>query len=112
MGRIRALEIEQRAGVLDSEKQGGKEENGNLIVRSKGLGTFIHSTNLCDASEQGPRCPLGNSSGKSEYHVASVQVIQVPECACASLGGQERMESGERPNRGDSLAEAGRTSRS
>lgn len=87
MGRIRALETEQKAGVLDSEKQA--EENGNLIVRSKGLSTFIHSTNLCNASEQGPRCPLGNSSHKGEYHVASVQEIQVTGCACANLGGQK-----------------------
>lgn len=45
MGRIRALETKQRAGVLDSEKQGVKEENGNLIVRSKGWALlFIQQT--------------------------------------------------------------------
>lgn len=73
-----------------------KEENRNLIVWSKGQGTFIHPTNLCDVPEQGPQCPLGNNSGKGEYHEASVQVIQVPGCACVSLG--TKMESGERLN--------------
>lgn len=72
MSRIRAAETEQKGRCLDSENKQRRKKTKNLRTRSKGLGTFMHSTNWCYALEQVPQCSLGNSSCKGEYNAAKL----------------------------------------
>lgn len=92
MGRIRALGTEQKAekqNAVSAVPSHGRKKTGISLSGVKGGALlFIQQTCAMHLSK-GPQCPLGNNSGKGEYHEASAQVIQVPGCACVSLGGQK-----------------------